>query len=136
MDQGEPDRAQQRQPTTDSHQSQKQGETTGRRGALASLARGAGMLLLVGGGGWLLGRRGRGANADGTGAGPTANPCSRCASLFSCLLPLAESARRQGIGLAGSVRRAADGQQPRPADVNCDDGRQAAAGTSDNDGER
>ena len=94
----------------------------GRRGLLAALARAGGLLLLIAGGGWLV--RSRSA-ASGEGAS-VGNPCAKCGSLFSCLLPQAERSRRQGIGLTGPVRRAIDGAKIDAGDIGCEDGRQAA----------
>ena len=104
---------------------ERQAPDSGRRGVLAALARGAALLALVAGGGWLIRHRSDSAAEDDGGARRIAdNPCARCASLFSCLLPQAEKSRRQGIGLTGPVRRPAAGAKVDPVDVQCDEGRQ------------
>jgi hypothetical protein len=101
-------------------QRQKSGEGAGRRGALAALARWGGMVALVLGGGWLIGRR----SSSGGAASSAGNPCARCASIFSCLLPQAEASRRSGVGLVTPVRRPVDGAAVDPRDIGCAEGRE------------
>lgn len=101
---------------------------TTRREWFGSVARWCGLAAIVGGGAWLL-RRGRSPGRGDALIGFRI-PCGRCGAFLDCRLPLAESARRQGIGIVTPVRGVAPGRGAE-AEPLCPEGRDIARAESE-----